>query len=121
MDSKFIINLQGNEFVKFEGLLAEFHKNGGQSIETEELEFETSNLSERDLADVTPGQQAQITLKSSPSRMIRGRVSRVSPQASGTIGDAATFTVVIDLEAADLLLLAGMTGRVEIQPAVDDG
>ena len=41
MDKKYIINLQGNNFVKFEGLLSEFHNNGGKSIETEELEKST--------------------------------------------------------------------------------
>jgi len=35
IDKKFIINLQGNDFVKFEGLLNEFHANGGKSIVTE--------------------------------------------------------------------------------------
>lgn len=35
MDKKFIINLQGKEFVKFEGLLNEFHLNKGKSIKTE--------------------------------------------------------------------------------------
>lgn len=38
MDKKFIINLQGNDFVKFEGLLNEFHENGGKSIKTELLD-----------------------------------------------------------------------------------
>lgn len=34
IDKKFIINLQGNNFILFEGLLNEFHKNGGEKIET---------------------------------------------------------------------------------------
>jgi len=37
IDKKFIINISGKEFIKFEGLLAEFHANKGKSIETEEL------------------------------------------------------------------------------------
>ena len=37
MDSKYIINLQGKNFIKFEGLLSGFHENGGKSIETTEL------------------------------------------------------------------------------------
>ena len=41
-------------------------------------------------------------------------VAYVVPTASGIVGDAATFTVIIDLEPADLPLLPGMTGRVEI-------
>ncbi len=35
VDKKFIKKLQGNDFITHEGLLDEFHKNDGQSIETE--------------------------------------------------------------------------------------
>jgi hypothetical protein len=35
MDKRFITNISGKEFVLFEGLLNEFHKNGGKSIRTE--------------------------------------------------------------------------------------
>jgi hypothetical protein len=34
MDKKYIINLKGKEYVKFEGLLHEFHNQGGKSIHT---------------------------------------------------------------------------------------
>jgi len=37
MDSRFIINLSGNDFVLHEGLLNEFHANGGTKITTELL------------------------------------------------------------------------------------
>lgn len=40
MDKKFIISLQGKDFVKFEGLLNEFHKNGGKEIFTEILNYD---------------------------------------------------------------------------------
>jgi hypothetical protein len=35
MERKLFINLKGKDFVLYEGLLDEFHKNGGKSIETE--------------------------------------------------------------------------------------
>ena len=35
MEKKFIKNLQGKDFVLFEGLLNEFHSKGGKKIETE--------------------------------------------------------------------------------------
>ena len=41
-------------------------------------------------------------------------MKRIAPLAEGTIGDAATFTVIIQLEPTGLDLLPGMTGRVEI-------
>jgi len=37
MDKKFIQNIQGKDFVKHEGLLNEFHTNGGKSIYTKIL------------------------------------------------------------------------------------
>lgn len=83
-------------------------------LDTTTLQFHTSNLSERDLAQVQPGESVKIVLKSFSSQPISGTVVRIAPQATGTVGDAAVFTVMIDLDATDLDLRPGMTGRVEI-------
>jgi multidrug resistance efflux pump len=83
-------------------------------LDTGDLQFHTTNLSERDLAEIEPGQAVRITLKTYPGQEIGGIVVRIAPLASGGIGDAATFAVVIDLDPIDLLLLPGMTGRAEI-------
>ena len=83
-------------------------------LDTSALQFQTSNLSERDLAQIHPGLEAVITLKAYPSDTVNGRVLRVAPLAEGTIGDAATFAVLIELDESELELLPGMTGRVEI-------
>jgi len=40
VDKKFTMNIQGNEFIKFEGLLEMFHENGGKSIHTELISSE---------------------------------------------------------------------------------
>jgi HlyD family secretion protein len=85
-------------------------------IDTNNIQFHTSNLSERDLAQIESGQPVQITFKAYPNQPVQGTVDRIVPQATGVIGDAATFTVVIELEGADLELLTGMTGRAEIRP-----
>lgn len=79
------------------------------------LQFHTTNLSERDLAAIAPGLPVAITLKAYPAMPLDGVVARVVPQAGGLVGDAATFTVVVDIAATDLMLLEGMTGRVEIR------
>ena len=79
------------------------------------LQFHTSNLSERDLAQVAVGEPVVITLKSHPTTPLTGQVVRIVPQSSGLVGDAAVFTVVIDLDETELALLTGMTGRAEIQ------
>ncbi len=83
-------------------------------LNTADLQFQTSNFSERDLAQIAPGQAVVITLKSYPNDALEGQVLRVAPVAQGTLGDAATFTVIITLAPTDLDLLPGMTGRVEI-------
>lgn len=83
-------------------------------LDTEQLQFHTNNLSERDLAQINVGQPAEVTLKAFPNDTLAGTVAGVAPQASGMVGDAAIFTVQIDLAPTDLALRPGMTGRVEI-------
>jgi HlyD family secretion protein len=85
-------------------------------IDTTNIEFHTSNLSERDVAQIEVGQPVEITFKSYPNEPVEGVVGRIAPLAGEPVGDAATFTVVIDLNETDLDLLIGMTGRAEIQP-----
>lgn len=84
-------------------------------VDTGAVQFQTINLSERDLAYIGLGQPAEITFKTYPSQPISGTVAYIVSQASGQVGDAATFTVVIDIEPTDLRLWSGMTGRAEIQ------
>lgn len=83
-------------------------------LDTSQLQFHTSNLSERDLAQVQPGQPVSVVLKSYPSQPVTGRVARIAPQAAGMVGDAAVFTIMIDLDPTSLDLRPGMTGRAEI-------
>ena len=78
------------------------------------LEFHTTNLSERDLAEIASGQPAVVTLKTYPNDLIEGTVLRIGLQAEGTVGDSAVFPVVIGLDTAGLDVRPGMTGRVEI-------
>ncbi len=83
-------------------------------VDTEQLRFHTTNLSERDLGYVQPGEPVQVTLKTFPGRPLVGTVAYIAPQASGAVGDAATFTVVVELGETDLELRPGMTGRAEL-------
>jgi multidrug efflux pump subunit AcrA (membrane-fusion protein) len=83
-------------------------------LDNTQLEFHTTNVSERDLAQIVPGQTAVVTLKSYPNEPFTGVVQRIGVQAEGTVGDAAVFPVVIRLDAAELPIRPGMTGRVEI-------
>ncbi len=78
------------------------------------LEFHTTNLSERDLAQIVPGQTAVVTLKAFPNDPIDGVVERIGWQVGEAVGDAATFPVIVALKENDLEIRPGMTGRVEI-------
>lgn len=80
-----------------------------------QLEFHTTNLSERDLAQIVPGQAAVVTLKTYPDDAIDAHVVRIGLQAGEPVGDAATFPVILVLGDTDLDLRPGMTGRVEIR------
>ncbi|MDX1413868.1 MAG: efflux RND transporter periplasmic adaptor subunit [Candidatus Promineifilaceae bacterium] len=87
-------------------------------LDTDELQFHTNNLSERDLAQIEPGRTAEIILKAYPNQTLSGVVARIAPQAEGSVGDAAVFTVMIDLvDIPDLNLRPGMTGRANINGA----
>ncbi|MGD8625344.1 MAG: HlyD family efflux transporter periplasmic adaptor subunit [Anaerolineae bacterium] len=83
-------------------------------LDISQLEFHTTNLSERDLAQIAPGQAAVVTLKSYPGESIEATVVRIGLQAGPPVGDAATFPVVLALATTDLDLRPGMTGRAEI-------
>jgi HlyD family secretion protein len=84
-------------------------------LDTDRLEFHTTNLSERDLAQILPGQTAEVTLKAYPTEPFEAQVVRIGLQAGAAVSDAATFPVVLVLGETDLDLRPGMTGRVEIR------
>lgn len=83
-------------------------------LDTTQLEFHTTNLSERDLAQIYPGQTAVVTLKAYPNDPIEAEVVRIGWGAGEAVGDAATFPVMLVLSETDLVIRPGMTGRVEI-------
>ena len=83
-------------------------------LDMDRLEFHTTNLSERDLAQITPGQEAVVALKAYPDEAIDARVARIGVQAGAPVGGAATFPVVLVLGDTDVDLRPGMTGEVEI-------
>jgi multidrug efflux pump subunit AcrA (membrane-fusion protein) len=82
-------------------------------LDVGQLEFQTTNLSERDLSQIQPGQEVLITLKAFPDDPFEAVVIRLGSLAEGTVGDAAAFPVFIDLSGTDLDIRPGMTGRVE--------
>jgi multidrug efflux pump subunit AcrA (membrane-fusion protein) len=83
-------------------------------LDTTELQFHTSNLSERDLSRIEPGQSVQVVLKAFPNDLIEGNVIRIGTEATGMVGDAAVFPVIISISGSNLDIRPGMTGRAEI-------
>jgi multidrug resistance efflux pump len=79
------------------------------------LRFVTQNLSEQHIADIYPGQRAVVTLRTFAATPLEGTVEAVVPREESATGTDARFTVRIRLpNTADLRLLPGLTGRVEI-------
>jgi multidrug efflux pump subunit AcrA (membrane-fusion protein) len=83
-------------------------------LDTTQLEFHTTNLSERDLAQISLGQKAVVTLKAYPNDPIDAEVIRIGWQVGESVGDAATFPVILNMNENGLVIRPGMTGRVEI-------
>ncbi|MBN1658150.1 MAG: HlyD family efflux transporter periplasmic adaptor subunit [Anaerolineae bacterium] len=88
-------------------------------LDMTQLEFQTTNLSERDLAQIVHGEGALVTLKAYPDDPLHAVVVRIGAQAGGAVGDAVTFPVILALDQSDLDLRPGMTGRVEIGPEAE--
>lgn len=78
------------------------------------LRFATSNFSERNLADIQPGDEATIYLKTYPNTPIPAVVYRIELESTQKDGDTALFTVYLDFNSGDLEVRPGMTGRLEI-------
>ncbi|MEM7334557.1 MAG: HlyD family efflux transporter periplasmic adaptor subunit [Chloroflexota bacterium] len=84
-------------------------------LDTNALEFHTTNVSERDLGQLSEGDTAVITLKTYPNDSITAEILRIGQQSTGTVGDAAVFPVILSFEDDDFDIRPGMTGRVEIR------
>ncbi|MDM8531898.1 efflux RND transporter periplasmic adaptor subunit [Anaerolineales bacterium HSG25] len=85
--------------------------------QTDPLRFATTNFSERNLADISLGDEATIYLKSYPGVPFPGLVQRIELESQAKDGDIALFTVFFDFNSGDLEIRPGMTGRVEIKPS----
>jgi len=78
----------------------------------DELQVETTDLSERDVARVQVGQEATVYVEAL-GLDVSGRVAHISPLAS-TLGGDVVYTVVVDLDQQPEGLRLGMSVEVEI-------
>jgi multidrug resistance efflux pump len=79
------------------------------------LRAETTDLSERDVAQVSPGQQVSVYVEALGEE-IEGRVAGIAPQAS-TIGGDVVYKVYVELDQQLPDLRWGMSIEVEIDTA----
>jgi HlyD family secretion protein len=80
----------------------------------EPLRFATGNFSERNLADIQPGDEATIFLKTYPNVPLPAIIYRIELESTQKDGDTALYTVYLDFNSGDFEVRPGMTGRVEI-------
>jgi HlyD family secretion protein len=106
----------------FSGAVADLQISPGQVVmpgqvvltlaDLSQLQVETTDLSERDVTEVQPGQEAMVYVEAL-NVDVPGRVTGVSPLAS-TLGGDVVYTVVITLEEQPEGLRLGMSVEVEI-------
>lgn len=84
-------------------------------LKLEDIRFRTTNLTERDVVSIQPGNVVSVRLRAFSDAAFVGKVRAVLPLSSGTQGSNALFTVVIDLDPSGKGLLPGMSGQAEIQ------
>jgi HlyD family secretion protein len=79
-----------------------------------------ASIDEADIGQVLVGQTATFTVDAFPARTFKGTVSQIRLQPT-TVQNVVTYTVMIDVDNADMALLPGMTANitVEVQKAVN--
>lgn len=82
------------------------------------MQFKTTNLSERELTNIRVGNPATVLLRAFDDPFT-GKVAAIVPQSTGAEGGAALFTVLIELDPSQALLLPGMTGQAEIEASLN--
>jgi len=109
----------------FDGTVASVNVLSGQLIQADQvlitlaslnnLQIETTDLSERDISRVKIGQGVSVYFKALDIT-VNGKVIRISPVA-GSVGGDVVYPVTIQLDEQPKGLLWGMTAEVEITTA----
>jgi HlyD family secretion protein len=72
-----------------------------------------ASIDEADIGQVVVGQVANFTVDAYPTRTFKGMVSQLR-LAPTTVQNVVTYTVMIDVDNADMALLPGMTANITI-------
>jgi multidrug resistance efflux pump len=107
----------------FSGTVAEVHVHPGEWVnpgqpvlllsDVQHLRVETTDLSERDVPGVEPGQPVTVSIKAL-NEQVTGRVSEIAPLADRLGGDVV-FKTTIDLDTYPSGLRAGMSAEVQFE------
>jgi multidrug resistance efflux pump len=114
---------QGTLTAPFDGIVTSLSVVPGEFVASDQaivtlatlnnLQVETTDLSERDITNVQMGDSANIFIEAL-NQNVSGRVIRIAPRAD-TIGGDVIFKVTIAPDTQPEGLLWGMTAEVEIQ------
>ncbi len=108
----------------FDGVLAAKNIEEGQVVQPgtpafdlgdpRHLQVETKDVTEVDVAMITTGQTATVTLDALPGKSLKGQIVSIAPEANDYRGDQV-YKVTIDLsDASNVGLRWGMTANVSI-------
>lgn len=107
----------------FNGVISEVHINTGERVaigspvlligNLDQLQVETTDLSEIDVAQIKIGDPVTITFDSLPNLEVQGTVTRIAPKAAE--GSGVNYPVIIELNDIPAALRWGMTAFVDIE------
>ena len=108
----------------FDGTVSELYVNPGEWINPGQpvllladlgnLEIETTDLSEIDVAQIAVGDTAAVSFDAFPDFSTTGTITRIAPKAAQ--GSGVNYTVVLVMETLPPDLRWGMTAFVDIEP-----
>jgi len=123
LDDAEAVRAQGTLVAPFDGTVVQIAAPVGELVQPgqivvvigdlDHLQLETTDLSERGIANVQVGQDATVRLKAF-DQALTGKVIRIAPMGAKSGGDVV-FKVTIELDAPPEGLMWGMSGDVEIR------
>ncbi len=107
----------------FDGVISALHVNPGEWVapgspvlligNLDQMQVETTDLGEIDVAQILVGDPAMVTFDSLPDLALQGTVSRIAPMS--TEGAGVNYPVIIALDEIPAALRWGMTAFVDIE------
>lgn len=106
----------------FDGVISEINVNPGEWVapgrpliqigNLDQLQVETTDLGEIDIARIEIGDPVTLTFDSLPDLMLQGKVTRIAPKSDE--GAGVNFPVIIELDQVPDMLRWGMTAFIDI-------